>query len=117
MAAISSGPAPDRAPDWVATGTPEPLRAALVAALGADRVLTRALDLVRYASDASPYRLIPQAVVAPRDVGDMSTLLRTATDLGVPVTFRAGGRLRVPNWMSRPLTKNVAQSMARHGRT
>ncbi len=91
MAAISSGPAPDRAPDWVATGTPEPLRARLVAALGADRVLTRALDLVRYASDASPYRLIPQAVVAPRDVGDMSTLLRTATDLGVPVTFRAGG--------------------------
>jgi D-lactate dehydrogenase len=91
VAAISSGPAPDRAPDWVATGTPEPLRSRLVAALGADRVLTRALDLVRYASDASPYRLIPQAVVAPRDVGDMSTLLRTATDLGVPVTFRAGG--------------------------
>jgi D-lactate dehydrogenase len=91
VAVISSGSAPDRAPDWVATGTPEPLRSRLVAALGADRVLTRALDLVRYASDASPYRLIPQAVVAPRDVGDMSTLLRAATDLGVPVTFRAGG--------------------------
>src|SRR6201999_2682334 len=40
---------------------------------------------------ASAYRLIPQAVVAPRDVADVSTLLRTATELGVPVTFRAGG--------------------------
>ena len=85
------GPAPDRAPDWVAAGTPEPLRSRLVAALGADRVLTRALDLIRYASDASPYRLIPQAVAVPRDVQDMASLLRCATELEVPVTFRAGG--------------------------
>ena len=84
-------PASDRAPDWVAAGTPEPLRSRLVAALGADRVLHRALDLVRYASDASAYRLIPRAVVAPRDVADMAKLLRCATELGVPVTFRAGG--------------------------
>ena len=75
------GPAPDRAPDWVAAGTPEPLRSRLVAALGADRVLTRALDLVRYASDASPYRLIPQAVAVPRDVDDVVALLRCATEL------------------------------------
>jgi D-lactate dehydrogenase len=85
------GPAPDRAPDWVAAGTPEPLRSRLVAALGADRVLTRALDLIRYASDASAYRLIPQAVAVPRDVQDMGELLSCATELGVPVTFRAGG--------------------------
>ncbi len=85
------GPAPDRAPDWVAEGTPEPLCSRLVAALGADRVLTRALDLIRYASDASAYRLIPQAVAVPRDAQDMAKLLRCATELGVPVTFRAGG--------------------------
>ncbi|HEY2318392.1 MAG TPA: FAD-binding oxidoreductase, partial [Solirubrobacteraceae bacterium] len=85
------GPAPDRAPDWVAAGTPEPLRSRLVAALGADRVLTRALDLVRYASDASPYRLIPRAVAVPRDVGDVVALLRCATELATPITFRAGG--------------------------
>ncbi len=85
------GPAPDRAPDWVAAGTPEPLRSRLVAALGADQVLTRALDLVRYASDASAYRLIPQAVAVPRNIGDMAKLLRCATETGVPVTFRAGG--------------------------
>ena len=91
MAVVSPNPASDRAPDWVAAGTPEPLRSRLVAALGADRVLTRALDLIRYASDASAYRLIPQAVAVPRDVHDMGALLRCATELGVPVTFRAGG--------------------------
>ncbi len=85
------GPAPDRAPDWVASGTPEPLRSRLVAALGTDQVLTRALDLIRYASDASAYRLIPKAIAVPRDTGDVAALLRCATELGVPVTFRAGG--------------------------
>jgi D-lactate dehydrogenase len=86
-----AAPAPDRAPDWVAAGTPEPLRSQLVSALGPDRVLTRALDLIRYAGDASPYRLIPQAVAVPRDVEDIVALLRCATELGVPITFRAGG--------------------------
>ncbi|HWE15243.1 MAG TPA: FAD-binding and (Fe-S)-binding domain-containing protein [Solirubrobacteraceae bacterium] len=85
------GPAPDRAPDWVAAGTPEPLRSRLVTALGADRVLTRALDLIRYAGDGSPYRLIPQAVVVPQDVEDVVALLRCAADTGFSVTFRAGG--------------------------
>jgi D-lactate dehydrogenase len=84
-------PAPDRAPDWVAAGTPEPLRSRLIAALGADRVLTRATDLIRYASDASAYRLIPQAVVRPRDAQDVAKLLRTAAESKTPIVFRAGG--------------------------
>ncbi len=77
--------------DWVAAGTPEPLRSRLAAALGDEQVLDRALDLVRYASDASPYRLIPKAVVRPRDAADVGALLATATELGTPVVFRAGG--------------------------
>jgi D-lactate dehydrogenase len=84
-------PAPDRAPDWVAAGTPEPLRSDLIALLGADRVLTRALDLVRYASDASPYRSIPKAVVMPHDVEDVSKLFAYARRTGVGLAFRAGG--------------------------
>jgi len=84
-------PAADRAPAWVASGTPEPLRSRLTAALGPGRVLTRALDLVAYASDASPYRLIPQAVAVPRDVEDVVALLRCAAELGAPLVFRAGG--------------------------
>jgi D-lactate dehydrogenase len=84
-------PATDRAPDWVAAGTPEPLRSDLVALLGEDRVRSRALDLVAYASDASPYRLIPQAVVMSHDVADIVSLLAYARRTGTPLVFRAGG--------------------------
>ena len=75
-------PGADRAPDSLAAGTPEPLRSELDRLLGADRVLARALDLVRYASDASPYRLFPKAVVMARDAADVAkvfALRRAAT--------------------------------------
>ncbi len=91
LAPPTNGVSDDRAADWVAAGTPEPLRSGLIDALGADRVLTRALDLVRYASDASPYRLIPQAVVMAHDVDDIVRLLAFARRTGTPLVFRAGG--------------------------
>jgi D-lactate dehydrogenase len=95
MAAIAppppSRPAEDRLPDALATGTPEPLRSELVALLGSDRVLHRALDLVRYASDASPYRLIPQVVVMAHDAVDVAKVFAFAGREGLPVTLRSGG--------------------------
>src|SRR6476469_686123 len=83
--------AEDRAPEWVAAGTPQPLRGELESLLGPDRVLARALDIVRYASDASPYRLFPQAVVMAHDAEDVSKVIRFAKQHGLPVTFRGGG--------------------------
>jgi D-lactate dehydrogenase len=83
--------APDRVPEALATGTPEPLRSDLVTLLGPDRVLSRALDLIRYASDASPYRLIPQVVVMAHGPADVAKTLAYARSTGTPVTFRAGG--------------------------
>jgi D-lactate dehydrogenase len=83
--------APDRAPESLAAGTPPPLRGDLEALLGADRVLGRASDIVRYASDASPYRLLPQAVVMARDAGDVAATLAYGRANDVPVVFRAGG--------------------------
>jgi D-lactate dehydrogenase len=83
--------AADRAPDWVAGGTPAPLRAELESLLGADRLRTRPIDLISYASDASPYRLIPRVVVVARDAEDVAKVLRYARKNDVPVTFRAGG--------------------------
>src|SRR4051794_40806953 len=68
-------PAKDRAPDGLASGTPEPLRGDLIRLLGADRVLTRVIDLIRYASDASPYRLLPNAVVVARDADEVAKVL------------------------------------------
>jgi D-lactate dehydrogenase len=81
----------DRVPDELAAGTPEPLRDELIDLLGRDRVLTRVIDLVRYASDASPYRLLPRVVVMARDANDVSKVLGYGRSRGVPVTFRAGG--------------------------
>jgi D-lactate dehydrogenase len=89
--ATPAAPAPDRAPDSLAAGIAQPLRGELEALLGADRVLASAGDLVRYASDASPYRLFPQAVVMAHDGGDVAKVLAFGRERGIPVTFRAGG--------------------------
>ncbi len=86
-----SVPSKDRAPDELASGTPEPLRRELIDLLGEDRVLTRVIDLVRYASDASPYRLLPKAIVMARDAEDVGKVLDFGRRSSVPVTFRAAG--------------------------
>ena len=86
-----SEPAPDRAPDWVAGGTPEPLRSKLVALVGEEKLLDRATDLIRYASDASPYRMLPKAVVMAHDADDVARVLKFGREEGIPVTFRSGG--------------------------
>ncbi len=87
----SSAPAVDRAPNELAAGVAQPLRGELEALLGADRVLSRPGDLVRYASDASPYRLFPQAVVMAHDAADVAKVLAHGRRSGIPVTFRGGG--------------------------
>lgn len=85
------GPSSDRAPDSLAAGTPEPLRSELIALLGEERVLARAIDLVRYASDASPYRRLPAVVVMAHDAGDVAAVLDYARRNDYPVNFRGGG--------------------------
>ena len=67
----SAKPAEDRVSDERVFGTPRELREELRNLIGRDQVLHRAIDLIRYASDASPYRLIPQVVVTPRNTADV----------------------------------------------
>lgn len=67
------------------------LLAQLESALGADLVSTRATDLVRMASDASPYRLMPQVVVSPRTTQQVAQVLRLCHEHHTNATFRAGG--------------------------
>ncbi|HET7573855.1 MAG TPA: FAD-binding and (Fe-S)-binding domain-containing protein, partial [Solirubrobacterales bacterium] len=86
-----SQPAADRAPDELAAGVAQPLRGELEELLGVGRLLTRPSDLVAYASDASPYRRFPQAVVEAHDAADVAKVLCYGREHGVPVTFRAGG--------------------------
>jgi D-lactate dehydrogenase len=91
LAPPPSEPAPDRAPDELAGGVAEPLRGELETLLGPDRVLARASDIVRYASDASPYRLFPRAVVMAHDAEDVAKVLAYGRRNGISITFRAGG--------------------------
>ncbi|MEU7034455.1 FAD-binding and (Fe-S)-binding domain-containing protein [Streptomyces sp. NPDC046237] len=84
-------PAPDRVPDLQSGGTPRLMREELVALLGREKVLSKISDLVRYASDASPYRFVPQVVVVAEDIDDISALLSYAHGKGREVVFRAAG--------------------------
>ncbi|MEV8585451.1 FAD-binding and (Fe-S)-binding domain-containing protein [Streptomyces sp. NPDC051180] len=84
-------PAPDRVPELQARGTPRRLREELHELLGPEKVLSRISDLVRYASDASPYRFVPQVVVVAEDIDDISTILSYAHGKGREVVFRAAG--------------------------
>lgn len=88
--------AADRVPDALAHGTPEPLRSDLSRILnargdGRNKVLWKVADLVRYASDASPYRFVPQVVVVAEDLDDVSAVLSYARANGRSVVFRAAG--------------------------
>jgi D-lactate dehydrogenase len=84
-------PQEDAIPSELLEGAPAPLRKALVDLLGEDRVLHRLSDLVRFASDASPYRLIPQVVLMPRTTEEVSKILRFCREQGRHATFRAAG--------------------------
>ncbi|MFF0623850.1 FAD-binding and (Fe-S)-binding domain-containing protein [Streptomyces sp. NPDC004296] len=84
-------PAPDRVPERLAAGTPEPLRGDLLALLGPDKVRHTVSDLVRYASDASPYRFLPQVVVVAETADDVSAVFAYARTHGRHVVFRAAG--------------------------
>src|SRR5580698_7991937 len=72
-------------------GTPEELKTDLSEILGEDLVRHRISDLVRYASDASPYRYIPKVVVQPKINDDVAAIFRYCTRTGRHATFRAGG--------------------------
>src|ERR1700752_200094 len=84
-------PTTDAVPASLVDGTPGDLKADLIALLGKENVLHRAIDLVRYASDASPYRLVPQVVVLPRTTDDIVKLFRYCRATGRHATFRAAG--------------------------
>src|SRR6516162_4643259 len=96
----SCTPQRDRAPDALAAGTPHGLRDDLTRFLGADRVLCRPIDLIRFATDASPYRLFPKVVVVARNLDDVRKVLDYAREKRGSVTFRSAKSARqCPLWV------------------
>ena len=59
--------------------------------LGPEHVLSRSIDRLSRASDASLYRVVPQAVVRPRGLGEMKDLFALLRRRRSHLTFRAAG--------------------------
>ncbi|MCX5097019.1 FAD-binding oxidoreductase [Streptomyces sp. NBC_00365] len=87
----TQGPAADRVTDDRASGSPDALREDLVHLLGPGKVLHTLSDLVKYASDASPYRFVPKVVVVAESIEDVAAVLRYAHEHRREIVFRAAG--------------------------
>ncbi|MHA6323697.1 FAD-binding and (Fe-S)-binding domain-containing protein [Roseivivax sp. CAU 1753] len=68
----------------------ERLHSRLASAVSGE-VMTDAASRARYATDASIYQMIPEAVVIPRSVTDIEAAMAVAREQGVPVLPRGGG--------------------------
>ena len=67
------------------------IRQLLEKILPAERIKTRQIDLLSYASDAGFYQLIPKAVVQPMSVEEVKSLFRFSKKKNIPIVFRTGG--------------------------
>jgi D-lactate dehydrogenase len=67
------------------------LTSELSAIIPSPRVLTRFIERIAYADDASYFRLIPQAVVQPASIDEIRSLFRFSQQQRIPMTFRAAG--------------------------
>ena len=88
------------------------LRDALVRISGTDRVLTRPIDLLAFAADASFYRLIPKAVVLAKGTAEIQALFEYSHASRMPLTFRAAGT----SLSGQAITDGILVEVARHWR-
>jgi FAD/FMN-containing dehydrogenase/Fe-S oxidoreductase len=65
-----------------------------------------------YASDASNYRVVPAAVVAPRDLDDLAATVALAAETGVPLTMRGAGTSIAGNAIGRGLVVDAGRHLA-----
>ena len=80
--------------------------------LSPERVLTRTIDRVAYANDASVYRLVPKGVVQPRSIREIQELFRFCHATRVPLTFRAAGT----SLSGQAVTDGILVDLSRHWR-
>ena len=64
---------------------------AIQGAIPVSRLITDPLRTLAYGTDASFYRLTPKIVVKAETEAEVVTVLKTASNLRLPVTFRAAG--------------------------
>ena len=68
-----------------------PLAEALAQIVGAGRLRSRPIDRIAWASDASFYLLVPEAVVHAGSVGEVQALFALSRDRKIPLVFRGAG--------------------------
>jgi len=71
--------------------------------------LTRAL----YSSDASLYRVAPQAVARPRTTDELIAVVRAALEIGMPITARGAGTSCAGNAVGPGLVIDVARHLTK----
>ncbi|MFZ3212504.1 MAG: FAD-binding and (Fe-S)-binding domain-containing protein [Terriglobales bacterium] len=74
------------------------------------RVLTRPIELIAFASDASFYHLIPKAVVLAQSVAEIQALFRFSHQQRIPITFRTAGT----SLSGQAVTDGILVEVARH---
>lgn len=84
----------DAVPARFKNGSPAELLADMKAIVGAENVHGRLSDLVRFSSDAGPYRSIPNIVVSPRNAADLSALMKYCDTHDRHITGPSGFRVR-----------------------
>jgi D-lactate dehydrogenase len=94
------------------TLTPSEIKSLLSAAIDQQRILTRPIQRVAYAADASFYRLVPRAVVRTKDVAEIQALFRFSHEHRIPMTFRAAGT----SLSGQAISDGMLVDVARHWR-
>ena len=76
---------------WNNSGIMQQMIDDLHAIIPANRVRSRYIDLVSYASDAGFYSLLPRAVVQPVNEEEIIALFKFSQQHNIPLVFRTGG--------------------------
>jgi len=76
------------------------------------RILIRPIERIAFASDASFYRLIPEAVVQPKTIGEIKHLFSFSHEHQIPLCFRAGGT----SLSGQAITDGILVDVGRHWR-
>jgi len=71
--------------------------------------------LSEYSYDASNYRVRPAAIAFPRNVGEVRTILRACSELGVPTTPRGGGTSMAGNAIGQGVVIDLSRRMTSVG--
>lgn len=80
---------------------------------GVTDILTDAAHRSAYSSDASLYRVVPQAIVRPRHDDDVLAALGVCRELGVPITARGAGTSVAGNAIGPGLILDFSRHMNR----